>query len=145
MNMNGQAREKSEMVSEQIEELIPLENDNQITATRKISFSRASIFCLAEKCWPKFIRHKIEKSTQFNQNLEKFFFCIFVNSVEIKVFDVADSEFCGVRLFRFIDFRITAKMPNLPGYSGRNFLFLHFCKFGWKKGFDFAVSACYGL
>ena len=46
--------------------------------------------------------------------LEKFFFCIFVNSVVIKVFEVADSDFYGFRFSTIMVFPYYREIPNLP-------------------------------
>ena len=54
-----------------------------------------------------------------------FFFCFSVNSLTIKVFDDADSEFNGFRHIQVMVFRLTAKRPNLPENSRRNF-FIYF-------------------
>ena len=57
-----------------------------------------------------------------------FLFCIFVNSVLLKVLEGAYSEFNGFRAPRLLFFHISAKIPNLPKKSGRNF-FWHFGQF----------------
>ena len=49
---------------------------------------------------------------------EKFFFQHFCQFG----CNVADSEFCGFCLIPIMIFRITAKIPNLPGNSGRSFV-----------------------
>ena len=61
-------------------------------------------------------------------------FRTFGNTVSIIVTDDAYSEFDGFHFSRILIFRITAKIPNLPGYYGRNF-FLLFGKQGFIKGF----------
>ena len=62
---------------------------------------------------------------EFNKKfrVKIFIFCIFVNSVGIYVFEVADFEYCGFRLTRIMVF---AKIPNIPGNSGQNIFFCIF-------------------
>ena len=57
---------------------------------------------------------------------EEIFFYIFVNSHSLKVFVVANSEFCGFRLIRIMIFWINAKIPNLTVNAGRNYFFILF-------------------
>ena len=57
----------------------------------------------------------------------KFFKLFCKLKVSLKVFGIAYSEFCG--------FRKTAKIPNLPGNSGRIYFSCFFGKFGLNNGF----------
>ena len=55
-----------------------------------------------------------------------FFFCIFVNSVSILVFEVADSEFCSFRLIRIIVFPDYRENTEFTGKFREKFFFSAF-------------------
>ena len=64
-----------------------------------------------------------------------YFFWFSEKSILIKVFEEDDSELNAFRFIRIMVFRITSKMPNLPGISASKYLFLLFVKYGFNRDF----------
>ena len=74
-----------------------------------------------------------EKIPNLPGNLGNFFFCFLVNSITIKVFEFADSDFHGFSIIRIRVFLINSEKSNLPA-NFNLFIFTIYVVFEFKYG-----------